>query len=387
MDSKVLGRYLLQAAAALFALFALCAAVVIAQAWPAMGKAAEGSRLQRMQSSPQYGDGVFVNPQPMWNDVWGTLKGAMNVSDYASPQEPPPFERVDSERLATPPPTGLRVTWLGHSMMLIEIDGHRILTDPFWGPRSSPLTWAGPERWYPPPLAVEDLPKLDAVLISHDHYDHLDYPSIMALKDHDTTFVAPLGVAAHLEYWGVPAERIVEMDWWEQHMFGDLQVVCTPARHASGRHVFDQNHTLWASYALVGTQHRAYFSGDTGLFPALKEIGERFGPFDVTMMEAGAYDQAWPDWHLGPEQAVLAHKWVQGKTLLAVHWGLFNLAYHGWTEPIERVLVAAQQAGVTTVVPRPGASFQPEAPPPVERWWPQLPWRTAKEYPIEARGL
>ena len=234
---------------------------------------------------------------------------------------------------------------------------------------------------------VDQTPSIDAVVLSHDHYDHLDYPTIAAIADWDTTFVAPLGVGAHLVYWGVPEDRVVELDWWERHAIGGLELVCTPARHASGRTLFDFNATLWAGWAILGLEHRAFFSGDTGLFPAMRDIGDRLGPFDLTMIEAGAYGRSWPDWHLGPEQAVLAHQLVRGAVMLPVHWGLFDLAYHGWTEPIERVLVAAEAAGVTVLTPRPGESVQPRAPPALQRWWPEVPWQTAGQAPIVATGM
>ncbi|MDI1450974.1 MBL fold metallo-hydrolase [Polyangium sp. 6x1] len=361
--------------------------VGIVDGWRAFGRRAEGSRRARMEASPQYNEGQFQNPEPLWNDGWGMIKGMLDVSPYATPSQALPTVQPGRARFETPPPSGLRITWLGHSSMLIEIDGHRILTDPVWGERASPLTWIGPARFYAPPLPLEDLPSLDAVIISHDHYDHLDQPTIEAMKDRDTLFVAPLGVGAHLAYWGVPEARIVELDWWGKTRVRELEIVCTPARHASGRFLSDKDATLWAGYALVGANHRAYFSGDTGLFPALRDIGAKLGPFDVTMIEVGAYGRAWPDWHLGPEQAVIAHQMVQGRVLLPVHWGLFDLAFHGWTEPIERVLVAAQASGVTTVVPRPGESVEPGAAPPPARWWPDLPWRSGAQGPIVATKM
>jgi L-ascorbate metabolism protein UlaG (beta-lactamase superfamily) len=158
--------------------------------------------------------------------------------------------------------------------------------------------------------------------------------------------------------------------------------VCTPARHASGRTLLDRDGTLWAGYALVGSTRRAYYSGDTGLFPALDEIGAKLGPFDVTMIEVGQYNRAWPDWHIGPEQAVRAHGMLRGRVMLPIHWGLLTLAMHGWTEPIERAFAAGKLAGATLVTPRPGQSIEPEALPPPERWWPPLPWKTAAEDPI-----
>jgi L-ascorbate metabolism protein UlaG (beta-lactamase superfamily) len=371
------------------------ALVVLIQAWVPMGKGATGARLERMQSSPQWQDGEFENPEPLWTDTWGVFTGMVSASDWGSPEDPIPVVRGGAERFATPPESGLRVTWLGHSTILVEIDGLVLLTDPVWGERTSPLPWLGPERWYAPPLALDELPPVDAVIVSHDHYDHLDQPTIEQIVGWDARFVAPLGVGAHLEYWGVPAEQIVELDWWERTTItkvgagagagagaGELELVCVPARHASGRQLFDQNATLWAGYALLGPHRRVYFSGDTGLFPALARIGEELGPFDLTMIEVGAYDQAWPDWHIGPEQAVLASQLVRGEAMLPIHWGLFNLAYHGWTEPIERTVAAARARGVPLATPRPGESFEPSALGKLERWWPEVPWRRAQDYPI-----
>ncbi len=370
--------------AVLAALAVLCLAIVI-DGWTAFGASASGARRARMEASPQWAGGAFENPEPLYNDFWGMVTGSLGRSAHASPARTPSYVRTPVETFASPPPSGLRVTWLGHSTVLIEIDGHRILTDPIFGERTSPFTWAGPERFYPAPLAFEDLPPIDVVLISHDHYDHLDTPTIERMAGWErTTFVMPLGVGAHLEYWGVPADRIVELDWWDETRAGDLRIVATPARHASGRHALDQNATLWASYALIGGAHRVWFSGDTGLFPAMEEIGARFGPFDVAMIEVGAYDRAWPDWHLGPEQAVRAEGWVRGRLLLPIHWGLFDLAYHGWTEPIERTIAAAEAAEAPMVSPRPGQPFEPAAPPARERWWPRVPWQTAAEHPVVA---
>jgi L-ascorbate metabolism protein UlaG (beta-lactamase superfamily) len=366
---------------------ALAASLALVDGCQAFGGRAHGQRLARMQRSPQWRDGSFRNPQPLQNSFRGVISGAWHASDHTGPTGALPVVTGDRKHWASPPGSGLRVTWLGHSSLLIEIDGYRLLTDPVWGARASPFGWVGPRRWYPPPFALGELPVLDAVLISHDHYDHLDQQTIAAMKDWKTRFIVPLGVGAHLLRWGIPEGRIVEVDWWDAVPIRELSIVCTPARHASGRVLFDNDGKLWAGYALIGPTHRAYFSGDTGLFPALREIGARLGPFDLTMIEAGQYDRAWPDWHIGPEQAVVAHQMVRGRTMLPIHWGLFSLAYHGWTEPIERVLVAARRAGVPLIVPRPGQSIEPSAPPPLQRWWPDLPWKTAEEHPIVSTGM
>jgi L-ascorbate metabolism protein UlaG (beta-lactamase superfamily) len=363
---------------------ALVAAAVAVGSCKPLGGRATGARLERMRRSPEWQGSHFENPQPLVNDTWGAIGSLAKPDPNVAPSSPPTTVPIEPGRFATPPPSGLRVTWLGHSTILLEIDGHRFLTDPIWSERVGPVDFSGPKRWFPPLIALQNLPPLDAVLLSHDHYDHLDYATIVALRVRDLTFVAPLGVGAHLERWGVPRERIVEVDWWDTHRFGDLTLWAVPARHASGRVLVDDGAKLWAGYALTGAHHRVYYSGDTGLFPGMRAIGERLGPFDVTMIEVGQYDQAWPDWHLGPEQAVEAHRRVRGRVMLPVHWGLFALASHGWTEPIERAVAAARDTGDVVICPRPGQSVEPTVERPQERWWPALPWRTAADYPVVA---
>lgn len=370
-------------------LLILSAAVILTilaiNGWEAMGKLPSGERLARIKRSPQFQDGRFKNPQPLKNDYWGMITGLFSSSPHSNPAEPLPIVRPEFSKMPEHRSNGLRVTWFGHSSLLIEIDGHRVLTDPIWSRRSSPLGWIGPQRWHAPTIALEELPELDAVVISHDHYDHMDYATVKALAGRKTKFIVPLGVGSHLAYWGVPESKIIELDWWEEATVRNLKIVATPARHASGRTaVFGIDKTLWSGFALMGSQHRAYFSGDTGLFPAMSEIGERLGPFDVTMIEIGAYGRWWPDWHLGPEQAVKAHQMVRGNVLLPIHWGLFNLAYHGWTEPIERLVAAARKTGAEIVVPKPGQSIDASNPPTLEHWWPGLPWNSAEIDPITA---
>ena len=351
-------------------LFAL--AFTLADAWQGLGHRATGQRRARMEKSPQWKGGAFENPEPIVNYFGPMISGAMSVSADNEPRQPVDAQVVDPSLLATRPESGLRLTWFGHSSTLIELDGYRILTDPVWSERVSPLTWVGPRRWYPPLIRLDQLPHIDAVLISHDHYDHLDHRTLIAMKDWDTKFIVPLGVGAHLEYWGIAPSKIIEVDWWDRTRLGTLEIVATPVRHASGRHVFDKDATLWAGYALLGTSHRVFFSGDTGLFTGLQDIADRLGPFEVTMLEVGQYHRSWPDWHLGPEQAIQAHQLLKGKLLVPMHWGLVALAYHSWTEPIERSVASALKSEVQLVTPRPGQSFEPDAPTAFARWWPQV---------------
>ncbi|MCA9686130.1 MAG: MBL fold metallo-hydrolase [Myxococcales bacterium] len=352
-----------------------------------MGARPEGERLTRIQASPQWNGERFVDTLPRVDPpAWETTKRWFAGVDDSVPDETPPVMRRSGEDFAAVHP-GLRLTWLGHSTVLVEIDGRRILVDPVWGERCSPLSFAGPARFYPPPLPLDELPPIDAVVISHDHYDHLDHPTIVTLAARGTLFVVPLGVGAHLERWEVPAAHIRELDWWEETTVDNLRLVATPARHFSGRGPGQADQTLWAGWALIGPEHKLFYSGDTAMFPGFTEIGTRLGPFDATLIEVGAYDQAWADVHLGPEQAVQAHRMVRGEVLLPVHWGLFDLALHGWTEPIERTLVAGEQAGITVLTPQPGQSMVIGEAAHGEHWWPQVPWKTAAEAPVVSSHL
>ena len=340
-----------------------------------------------MQRSPNYHGGKFINLYPISRiRVGRALRSFLRANKYRTPRAPLPTRKLTRESFARPPAGGLRVTWLGHSSLLVELDGHRFLTDPVWSRRVGPVRGLGPKRFFAPPLPLDQLPKLDAVILSHDHYDHLDMDTIRQLAKTPVTFVVPLGVGAHLLRWGVDASRIVELDWWDSHTVGKVRLVATPARHGSGRSLTDRDATLWASWCLLGPTHRVYFSGDGGYSPTFAEIGRRFGPFDLTLMESGAYNTEWSDFHLGPEQAVAAHRDLRGKLLLPIHWGTFVLAPHGWTEPVERLRVAAGKHGTALALPRPGEPVEPSSPSPplVKRWWPRIPWRTAAQSPVVA---
>ena len=338
-----------------------------------------------MQRSPQWRDGRFRNPEPTSVSASAGAMWEFFTASKALRRPSAPIPTVARTAADFAEPQELRVTWLGHSTALIEIEGRRFLTDPVWN-NASPGP-VGVSRFYDVPLPLSEVPDLDAVILTHDHYDHLDYRTVQALAPRVPRWIAPLGVGAHLERWGIPADRITELDWWEDTAVGDIALVSTPSRHFSGRSLTDRDRTLWCGWALVGLDRKVWISGDGGMQAAFAEIGQRLGPFDVSLVETGAYNRNWADIHMGPEQAVQAHQLAGGGLLLPVHWGTFDLALHGWTEPAERVLVAATAAGVPIAVPRPGQSVEPLAPLPVERWWPEQVWQTADQSPVVSSGL
>lgn len=348
------------------------AGFVTAAAWglpTALG--AHRRRLRRVVSrSAQFSDGKFHNRMPTpalspANTRDGLLRQWHEERHVGLPGGPIPLA---SAELPTEP-AELAVTWLGHASALLEVDGQRVLLDPVWGYRVSPSPVFGPTRLHEPPMPVEDLPPVDAIVISHDHYDHLDLPTVRALVATQTApFVVPLGIGEHLRKWRVPEQRIVELDWDDTHRVGDLVLTCTEARHFSGRY-FYRDTTLWASWAITGPRHRVFFGGDTGYTPAFAGIGARLGPFDLTLLPIGAYNDAWHAIHMDPEEAMRAHGDLGGRVLLPIHWATFNLAFHRWPEPVQRLLAAARRTGAQVVVPQPGERIDVLDPPPLRDWW------------------
>ncbi|MFE9256646.1 MBL fold metallo-hydrolase [Streptomyces sp. NPDC006879] len=346
----------------------------------AFGADPSGQRMERIRRSPNFADGVFQNPQGTRNRPSGSMVEFAKIYFHKEqrirrvPAAPIPVHPTTLADLARPPASGLRLTWMGHSSVLAEIDGRRVLFDPVWGERCSPFPFAGPKRLHPVPVPLASLGPVDAVVISHDHYDHLDMPTIEALASTDTVFAVPLGVGAHLERWGVSADRLRELDWQEDTEIAGLRLTATPARHFCGRGLRNQQHTLWASWVVAGDQHRIYHSGDTGYFEGFKEIGAAHGPFDATMIQIGAYSEYWPDIHMTPQEGMRAHLDLQGGmpigTMLPIHWGTFNLAPHPWSEPGEGSVEAAERAGASLALPLPGEPFEPSAKRvPHEPWW------------------
>jgi L-ascorbate metabolism protein UlaG (beta-lactamase superfamily) len=334
---------------------------------------AAGARRERILASPRFRDGAFRNTSPLTAGVASGHRAPLLrewMFGQAARRPPRPLPAEDPRPTWARSADGLRATWLGHSTVLLELDGMRVLTDPVWSVRISPFGPLGPRRFQPVPVGVEGLPPLDAIVISHDHFDHLDHGTILALTPLGVPFVTSLGVGAHLAAWGVPAAQIIELDWWEHATLrgGALRITAAPAQHFSGR-VGRRDRTLWSSMVIASDRHRVFFSGDTGLTPEYAEIGARLGPFDLVMLEVGAFHPAWGSVHLGPANALTALRALGGGRLLPVHWGTFNLALHAWDEPAEVLIDLAGGAGAELVMPRLGAAVEPARGPVVEPWW------------------
>ncbi|EXG79476.1 MBL fold metallo-hydrolase [Cryptosporangium arvum] len=350
--------------------------VVASLAWAArdipsaLGARPTGARLERIRQSPRFRDGAFQNEQPSPLAAVPGGRGMIGEMLFGRqqrrPRKPVP---IVTPSVTEPASTGLRTTWLGHATVLLEIEGRRVLFDPVWSERCSPSSLAGPRRLHPVPLDLAALPAVDAVVISHDHYDHLDETSIRTLtRLQEAPFLVPLGVGAHLERWGVPGDRIVELDWDETATIAGLGFTATAARHFSGR-LRSDNATLWASWVVAGVDRKVFYTGDSGYFEGYETIGAAHGPFDLTLVQIGAYAPYWPDIHMTPEEGVAAHVAVNGGLLVPVHWGTFNLALHDWSEPVERLLTEAEECGVLVAVPRPGEAVDVDAPPKPDGWW------------------
>ena len=324
--------------------------------------------------SPEFRDGAFRNTLQAPVMVAGSgpalLRTMLTRGAVGRPNGAIPLRHPDLGL----PADSLAVTWLGHASTLVEMAGLRILTDPVWEERVSPSKLVGPARLHPMPLALADLPPVDAIVISHDHYDHLELATVRTLlRTQRAPFLVPTGIGEHLRGWGVPESRIRELDWNESTTVGDVTFTCTESRHFSGRSL-RRNTTLWCSWVFASPDERVFFGGDTGYTPAFAGIGAQHGPFDLTILPIGAYGDQWPTIHLNPEEAVHAHNDLGGTLLLPIHWASFDLAAHAWAEPIERLQVAARAAAtpVRIAAPRPGERVVVGDPQPVEPWWAPL---------------
>ncbi|MEU5908101.1 MBL fold metallo-hydrolase [Micromonospora sp. NPDC047467] len=336
----------------------------------ALGGRLTGARAERAARSPQFRDGTFHNqagstPMMAADPGRNLLRELIFGKQKRRPTAPVPLLRPAAPQAADE----LTIVWYGHASALIEIEGRRVLLDPIWSDRCSPSGLVGPRRLHEPPVRLDELPPLDAILISHDHYDHLDMATVQALTaGQSAPFLVPLGVGAHLDRWGVPAERIIELDWTESHRVAGLEITATAAQHFSGRGL-RRDGTLWSSWVIAGERRKVFYTGDSGYFDGYAAIGAQHGPFDVTLMQIGAYDRAWPSIHMFPEEAVDAHQDLRGGLLIPVHWATFNLALHDWSEPVNRLWAEAKARDVRLAVPRPGERVVVDEPPAVDGWW------------------
>jgi len=357
-------------------IFVALAAYLIVNYYPPLGGKASPESKKRIEASPQTLGRKFQNqlPTPMHMNLKTALKVVRDMlkgHPHGRPSGPLETVRLSLDRLRAP--DSATMTWFGHSAALLRIDGKTIFLDPMLGRAPSPVPAIGGSRYSKRlPIEIDKLPEIDAVVISHDHYDHLDYGSIKKLNGKVRRYIVPLGVAAHLERWGVDPSLVTEHDWWDELEYEGLKLACAPARHFSGRNVgSNRNSTLWCSWVIEGRQAKVFFSGDSGYGPHFKEIGDKYGPFDLTLMECGQYDPRWAGIHMLPEETVQAHLDVRGKTMIPIHWGAFTLALHAWTDPVERASQAAKRLGATVATPRIGEVVRIGAAhePPTQIWW------------------
>ena len=331
-----------------------------------------------MQATDNYNGKIFLNPVQTEMMKPGTFFKVMRQFFQKHPGREPsaaigPFT-VDIASLQQPPSNALRVTWLGHSSLLIETGGKRFLTDPVWYNRVSPFKYLGPQRFFQNPLHIDHLPAIDFVLLSHDHYDHLDKKSVLRLAEKNIPVITMLGVGKRLVNWGVSKELVTELNWWQStEIEKDFIITAAPARHFSGRWLNDRFTTLWGSFAIKNSSHNIYFGADSGYYNGFTTIAERLGPFDIAMLEIGAYNQYWESIHMGPENAIQATLDLGNPLLLPIHWGTFNLAMHPWQEPVERLMAEAEKKGVKLILPSPGETIVINGEPYNSRWWMKYP--------------
>ncbi len=322
--------------------------MIIPKVAPQFGASAKGEHLEKIKKSPNYRNDRFFNlvetkmngeNGSMLNSFWKFIKGGDNREPKDTITTRPFLKDsfLNTEK-------GFSFTWFGHSTLLLNIGKKNMLIDPIFSNHASPFSFFGPQAFpYSNTYTLHDLPKLDAVIITHDHYDHLDYETFLDLKNMADRFYVPLGVSAHLIKWGIPSENIIELDWWDESQFEDLTLTCVPMRHFSGRGISDRYHTLWAGWVIKSPDHAVIHTGDSGYGDHFTEIGEKLGPFDLAMVECGQYNENWPYIHMMPEETVQASIDLKATYLLPIHWGRFNLALHSWTDPAERVTIEAKR--------------------------------------------
>lgn len=342
---------------------------------PQFGGRLDGQSLQRAQANALFHDGKFSNVVPQssytWDEIWQIFDGQFFGKEVRTPPGALPVNPIapDSLKTALPAPS-LRAFWIGHAGVFIEIDGLRLLVDPVFSDYASPFA-IGPKRFHPTPIALADLPPIDAVLITHDHYDHLDMQTARYLGAKGTQYLVPLGIDAHLKKWGVPVSQVHALEWWQEHVLKGVRFVATPSRHYSGRGLDDKNATLWTAWSVLGAKHRFYVSGDTGYTDYFRATSDKFGPFDLAFIKIGAYGPGhpWADIHMSAEDAVQAAVDLRAKRMFPVHWATFNLALHDWDEPIKRTLAAARDKKVDLLTPRVGEIVNADEPFVSTAWW------------------
>jgi len=346
---------------------------------PQFGGSISEDQIKEYEKTGHFENGIFINREEIimelnCHSITQMVKEIFKPDPNVSPNRNIEVQKIAPNLLVDKPDSIVRITWFGHSSFLIEMDGKNILLDPVFGQYAAPHPLLGRKRYNREmPIDIEQLPRIDAIIISHDHYDHLDYPSIEKLKTKTSQFFVPLGVGNHLRAWGIKDENIRELDWWQEDKLGDIDLAFTPSRHMSGRGLSDQSTTLWGSWVLQGKNKSIYFSGDGGYGAHFKEIGEKYGPFDIGLMECGQYNKLWADVHMMPEQTVQAGKDVGASMILPIHWGAFTLATHSWTDPIERVTKQAQLMSMPVTTPRMGESIVlGSAVYPNSSWWKKL---------------
>lgn len=325
-------------------------------------------------ASPQFKNCGFANPPnaatPAGASGWAIWSRFIFGSKVGTvPVDAIPVRPLTTAQLDALDPQANHVVRLGHSSHLLKLQGRYWLIDPVFGERVSPFSFAGPKRFHQPPLALQQLPPIEGVILSHDHYDHLDVPTIEYLAQRVQRYFVPLGVKARLVGMGVPAERVQEFDWWQATTHAGVKLTATPAQHFSGRTLSDRNSTLWASWALESGTQRLFYSGDSGYFDGFKAIGDRFGGFDLALIENGAYDAYWPAVHMTPEQSVQAFLDLRGKTLFSVHNSTFDLAFHTWQDPLNRIADLSAAKGIELATPEIGEVLTVGQPRSNQRWW------------------
>lgn len=322
--------------------------------------------------SKHFEDGKFFNEELRYNPELSQLSSALYEFTFHKSKDSQPKDEIPVIKLTKKDLLEMEdysVVRFGHSTLLFKLDNRFVMTDPLFSERASPLSFVGPKRFHKPPMEIEDLPFIDIVIISHDHYDHLDGGSIKRLKDRVGRFYTTLKVGAILQSYGVPREKIVELDWWQNRVDSSLNLICTPAQHFSGRGLLDKDQTLWSSWVIEAPDAQIYFGADSGYFSGFKKIAEKYGPFDMTFLEVGAYNEMWKVIHMMPYQSIQAHLDLQGKVMFPIHNGTFDLALHSWREPFEKIDQEATKHSVPIVYPKMGEVISLLKENRTEKWW------------------